>query len=132
MSKKDSQSVVLQFNECINRRDVKGLSDLMTEDHVFIDSDDDVHSGKEAMIEGWRNFFNRYPDYRNHFSTLESRGNLVLVTGYSTCSFEPLDGPAIWTARAENGLVAEWRVYLDTAENRKKLNLTHLSSRPGI
>jgi hypothetical protein len=48
---------------------------------------------------------------------------LVLITGYSTCSYEPLDGPALWTAKIENDRVSEWRVYLDTPENRKLLDL---------
>jgi hypothetical protein len=68
-------------------------------------------------------FFLSYPDYVNHFSIVESRNNLVLVIGFSTCSHKPLDGPALWTAKIENNLVAEWRVYLDTPENREKLNL---------
>jgi ketosteroid isomerase-like protein len=123
MSDEYPKSVVLQFNECINNRDLQGLSDLMTEDHVFIDSNDDVHSGKELMIKGWRDFFNQFPDYRNHFAIVESRGDQVLVIGHSACSFKQLDGPALWTAKVEDGLVAEWRVYLDTVENRGKLNL---------
>ena len=123
MSMKDPKSVVLQFNECINNRDIEGLSNLMTEDHVFIDSGDDIHRGKQADIKGWINFFNLYPDYKNHFTLIESRDNLVLIIGYSTCSFEPFDGPALWTAKIENDLVAEWRVYFDTIDNRKKLDL---------
>ena len=75
------------------------------------------------MIEGWLDFFDRYPDYKNHFSRVESRGDFVVIEGYSTCSYDPLDGPALWTAKVENDLVAEWRVYLDTEENRKMLNL---------
>jgi ketosteroid isomerase-like protein len=123
MSDKDPKLVVLQFNECINNRDLQGLSELMTEDHVFIDSSDDIHRGKEFMIKGWNDFFNKYPDYQNHFSTLESRDKLVIIVGHSTCSFKPLDGPALWTAMVDNDLVAEWRVYLDTVENRNKLNI---------
>jgi ketosteroid isomerase-like protein len=123
MGKKDPKLTTLKFNECINNRDIEGLSKLMTEDHVFIDSSDDIHRGKESLIKGWADFFNQYPDYLNHFSVVESRGDLVLVIGQSTCSFESLDGPALWTAKIENDLVAEWRVYLDTAENRGKLNL---------
>ena len=124
MNKKDPKLVVLQFNECINNQDIIGLADLMADDYVFIDSSDDYHSGgKKVMVEGWQEFFDLYPDYRNHFSILESRDNLVFVIGYSTCSYQQLDGPALWTAKVENDLVAEWRVYLDTAENREKLNL---------
>lgn len=124
MNKKDPKLVVLQFNECINNQDINNLSPLMSDDYVFIDSSDDVHSGgKESMVKGWAEFFSSYPDYRNHFSRIESRENLVLVIGHSTCSYKPLDGPALWTAKIENDLVAEWRVYLDTSENREKLNL---------
>ncbi len=123
MSVEDPKSVVLRFNECINNRDLQGISNLMTVDHIFIDSDDNVHKGKDLMVKGWKDFFTQFPDYRNHFATVESRENDVFVTGHSTCSFQPLDGPALWTAKVEDGLVAEWRVYHDTNENREKLNL---------
>jgi hypothetical protein len=95
----------------------------MTEDHVFIDSSDEIHQGKEFMVKGWTRFFNNYPDYQNHFALLESRGDQVLVLGYSTCSYVPLDGPAIWTALVRDDQIAEWRVYLDSRDNREKLNL---------
>ena len=123
MSKKDPKLIVLLFNECINNRNIDALTSLMAEDYVFIDSSDDIQPGKELNVKGWTDFFNRYPDYVNHFRLLESRADLVLVIGHSTCSFDPMDGPALWTARVENDLIAEWRVYLDTAENRDKLNL---------
>jgi ketosteroid isomerase-like protein len=123
MSKKDPKLIVLQFNECINTQDIDGLSNLMSDNHVFIDSSDDVHTGKDSMVKGWIEFFYSYPDYRNHFPKIESRENLVLIIGFSTCSHKPLDGPALWTAKIENDLVAEWRVYLDTKENRAKLKL---------
>jgi hypothetical protein len=31
---------VLAFNDCITRGDVDGLAGLMTDDHVFIDTED--------------------------------------------------------------------------------------------
>ena len=123
MGNRDPILIVLQFNECINNRDLQGLADLMTEDHVFIDSSDVVHEGKKFMVKGWNDFFNHYPDYQNHFSILESRENRVYIIGHSTCSYEPLDGPALWTAKVENDLIAEWRVYLDNEINRKLLGL---------
>ena len=100
----------------------------MAADHVFIDSAGSVFSGKDLMLKAWQDFFQQYPDYQNHFSSLETRGNEVIVVGFSTCSFEPLAGPALWTARVSGGLVAEWRVYIDTPENRKKMNLGPRSS----
>ena len=120
----DPMAIMIRFNECINNRDVHGLSELMTKDHVFIDSSDAIHGGgKEVVISEWRDFFTMYPDYHNHFSEMIAKDEMVIAYGYSTCSFKPLDGPAIWTARVENGLIAEWRVYLDTPENRKKVGL---------
>ena len=61
MSEIDRKLVVLHFNESINNRDIEGLSNLMTENHVFIDSSDDIHRGKESMIKSWIDFFNSYP-----------------------------------------------------------------------
>ena len=64
-----------------------------------------------------RVFFKTYPDYRNHFAIIESRGDLVLVIGHSTCAYDPLEGPALWTAKVADERMAEWRVYFDTTEN---------------
>ena len=116
--------LVLQFNRYINARDLDGLASLMTDDHIFIDSANDVHEGKESMIAGWTEFFQSYPDYQNIFEAVYFRGESVIMRGYSTCSFEPLDGPAIWSAKVRDGLLSEWRVYLDTEANRSRLEIT--------
>lgn len=123
MNKKDPKLIVLQFNESINNQDIDSLSKLMAQNYTFIDSSNEVHSGKERNVNGWIEFFNQFLDYVNHFSIVESRENTVLVTGYSTCSDDRLDGPAIWVAKVENDLISEWRIYLDNAENREILNL---------
>ena len=124
MNKKDPKLVALQFNDCINARDLDGLTAFMTDDHTFIDSVNKEHRGKATMTKGWQEFFRRYPDYKNIFTTVCSRDNRVIMIGYSTCSNEPkLGGPALWTAIIENDLVAEWRVYDDTEDNRNKLGV---------
>jgi hypothetical protein len=119
-----SRLIVLQFNECINNQDNEKLSELIAPNYTFIDSSGEVTVGKDLNVKGWMEFFNLFPDYINHFQTLVSKENEVLAIGYSTCSDERLDGPVIWRAKVENDLVTEWRVYLDTPENRKALNLT--------
>jgi len=123
MNKRDPKLTALKFNECINRQDLDGLARLMSDDHTFVDSGGDAVTGKEQMRAAWRGFFKAYPDYKNIFDRVEWRQNLVVMLGRSTCSNEKaLDGPGIWTAVVENDLVAEWRVYDDTDENRKTLN----------
>ncbi|MFQ5891761.1 MAG: nuclear transport factor 2 family protein [Candidatus Methanofastidiosia archaeon] len=117
----DPKIVALLFNKQINNQDLNRLTNLMTKDHTFIDSEGDVDRGREEMKRGWREFFKRFPDYENIFYRVESRGNLVIMLGHSECSYKPLHGPAIWTAKIKDDLVSEWRVYSDNEENRKKL-----------
>jgi ketosteroid isomerase-like protein len=116
-------SIALRFNERINTRDLTGLGEMMTEDHVFIDIPGKVHEGQSMMVSGWFDFFKAYPDYRNNFTQIEVKDGVVVMIGFSECSHEPLDGPAIWTAKIRDGLVAEWRVYHDKEEVRKELGL---------
>lgn len=105
----DVMMVALRFNEKINERDLDGLMELMTEDHVFIDNAGDI---SRNMKEGWRTFFEQYPDYRNVFTSVTIKDQVVIMIGYSTCSKEPrLNGPSMWTARVRSKRVSEWRVY---------------------
>jgi len=101
----------LKFNEKINERDLEGLAELMTDDHTFIDNSGEVTKGKDVMKEGWKTFFATYPDYRNIFTCVTVQNNVVVMVGYSTCSYKPLDGPSIWTAKVHGGRISEWRVY---------------------
>lgn len=113
--------VVTRFNECVNRRDIDGLADLMTEDHRFVDTEAHTVSGKQACLDAWRGFFALFPDYRNVFTSLTEREDMVVVVGYSECADPALSGPALWTVIIRNGMVAEWRVHEDTPETRARL-----------
>ncbi|MFX0113763.1 MAG: nuclear transport factor 2 family protein [Candidatus Hodarchaeota archaeon] len=123
MNLKDPKLIALQFNECINNQDVKGISNLMTEGHMFIDRKGEVTKGKELMTKGWIDFFNQFPEYKNTFPRVESQGNLVIILGYANWSKDSEKDHAIWTATIENDLVAEWRIFEDTEENRAKFNI---------
>jgi uncharacterized protein (TIGR02246 family) len=100
----------LRFNDRINQQDPEGLAELMTDDHKFIDSSGNITLGKDAMKEGWKEFFKKYPDYRNKFTTITVQDNVVVMVGYSTCSTKQLEGPNTWTAKIRGGRVSEWRV----------------------
>jgi ketosteroid isomerase-like protein len=110
----DSSQLILtalRFSEKINQRDLEGLAEFMTEDHTFIDNNGEITKGKDAMKEGWRIFFERYPDYRNTFTCVTTQDKVVVMLGYSTCSHKPLAGPNIWTAKIRGRRISEWRVY---------------------
>ena len=123
MNSSDLMLIALKFNEKINQRDLEGLVELMTDDHTFIDILGKITTGKDVMKDGWREFFKKYPDYRNIFTSVTIRNDVVVMVGYSTCSYKPLDGPALWTAKVHGGRVSEWRVYEDTPLNRRKLGI---------
>lgn len=114
-------SVAMEFNRCINNRDLNGLSTLMTDDHCFTDTLHNTVTGKAACTEAWKGFFNTFPDYRNIFETITMNDRKVCITGRSTCTFEALNGPALWSAKTEGDKIQEWRVYTDTAQNRHEL-----------
>jgi predicted SnoaL-like aldol condensation-catalyzing enzyme len=119
----DSKRIALQFNEQLTAQHIDGLAALMTTDHRFIDRDGQVTAGKAAMIDAWRRFFVLFPDYVNTFTRVEAQGELVVLYGYATWETGGAPDFAIWTARVEGGLVAEWRIVTDNEENRSMLGL---------
>ena len=123
MNSIDPKLTSLQFNEYINNQDIKGLSSLMTEDHTFIDREGGGDKGKETMTKGWTGFFKSFPEYKNTFIKIQSEGNLVVIYGYAIWQKGGEPDYVIWTASIENDLVAEWCIYEDTQDNKKKFGL---------
>jgi ketosteroid isomerase-like protein len=62
MESSELMPTALKFSEKINQQDLEGLAGLMTDGHTFIDSWGNITKGKDAMKEGWREFFKKYPD----------------------------------------------------------------------
>lgn len=122
MNLNNSITIVKAFNDCINNQDIDGLAALMSEDHTFIDRDGSSHGPKSHMVEGWKQFFEMFALYKNTFDKIMADGDEVFVLGFAYWSEkEPYD-PVIWTAKIENNLIAEWWVYEDSDETRKKFN----------
>jgi ketosteroid isomerase-like protein len=113
---------VLDFLDRINKRDADKLAELMTEDHVFIDSLGNTMRGREQMRAGWRGYYSFCPDYWvTHEEILENR-NIVAVFGAAGGTIAangklPPENKwrtsAAWLAVLENGLVKKWQVYAD-------------------
>jgi len=113
---------ILQFMDRINQRDADKLAELMTEDHVFIDSLGQSIHGREKMRAGWRGYYSFCPDYWVSHEEILQNGNLVAAFG-SAGGTIAADGKlppenkwrasAAWLAVVENGLVKEWQVYAD-------------------
>ncbi len=123
MNSIDPKLTALQFNEYINNQDIVGLSSLMTEDHTFIDRDGNGDKGKESMTNGWIGFFKSFPEYKNTFFRVQSQDDFVVIYGYAIWKKGSEPDYVIWTAKIEDDLIAEWHIYEDTEENKRRFNL---------
>ncbi|MDR3118742.1 MAG: hypothetical protein LBU44_04895 [Mediterranea sp.] len=121
----DPKSIALQFNEYITNADLNGLSNLMTGDHIFIDTSNNRIKGKDNnIVQAWQPFFDLYPGYRNIFENIVVRGSTVIMQGYSICSNEILNNiHAIWVAEIIKNKVGSWHIYADTKANRELFDL---------
>jgi ketosteroid isomerase-like protein len=114
--------VVLEFLERINLRDADKLAELMTEDHVFVDSLGNAVKGREKMRQGWTGYFAFCPDYWVSHEEIFSAGNRVgvfgaaggtIATNGKLLAENKWRTTAAWLALVQGGLVKEWRVYAD-------------------
>ena len=117
------EDLAQRFNQAINARDLEGLMALVTEDHLFVDSGQNEVRGKERIREVWAGFFSAFPDYRQVLEQCIPRAGEVVFVGRSECSQAALRGPALWKAVIRTDRIAEWRVYEDTPETRRRLSL---------
>lgn len=122
----DAEDIVRAFVAKVNERDLDGLVELMTDDHVFVDSEGTVQRGREAMRGAWRSYFDSFPEYRIQVDKVVKLGNTVVLIGATTGSHIPLEVEAlatvIWCAVVEGRSVREWHVlYTDTEKARRLL-----------
>ncbi len=117
-----SIETVLDFLDRINKKDADKLAELMTEDHVFIDSLGNTVRGREKMRAGWRGYYSFCPDYWVSHEEIFADGNIVAVFGAAGGTIAT-DGKlppenkwrtsAAWLAVVEDSLVKKWQVYAD-------------------
>jgi uncharacterized protein (TIGR02246 family) len=117
-----------RFVECINAHDPDRIAALLTPDHRFIDSLGTESRGREAMREGWRQYFRMVPDYRVEVARRFVDGSEVMLVGVARGTYTS-DGrltpanawstPAAWRALVREELVEEWQVYADNEPIRR-------------
>jgi ketosteroid isomerase-like protein len=125
-----TRDIAQKFVKAINAHDTHGLTELMSSNHVFIDSLGNRASAS-AMRSGWQEYFTMVPDYWIKVDQLVSEGNLIILCGSAGGTFVPKGGmmkpenkwetPAVWRALIQGGRVAEWRVYCDNEPIREKM-----------
>ncbi|MFZ0960481.1 MAG: nuclear transport factor 2 family protein [Terriglobia bacterium] len=116
------------FANAINHQSAAEIADLMTEDHVFIDSLGNKVEGKQRMKAGWEAYFRMVPDYSIVIAETFVDGAEVAMLGTAQGTYSA-DGalrpenkwstPAAWRAVTRGALVAEWRIYADNEPIRQ-------------
>jgi ketosteroid isomerase-like protein len=128
MSRIDPLELVRAFVDRINQHDVSGLCNLMSDDHVFVDSLGTRVTGREEMRKAWIGYFFLIPDFHISITETMVQGNTVGMFGsaHGTCS---VDGklheqnrwemPASWKAIVSGDKVSCWQVYADNEPVRQ-------------
>jgi hypothetical protein len=125
------EQLATAFIAAINSQAIDTMADLMTEDHVFIDSDGTEVPGRERMREGWIGYFEMVPDYRIEVNETFTRDQTVVCLGIATGTFreagvlKPENSwsvPAAWRALIEDQKVSVWQVYVNPEPIRKILD----------
>jgi uncharacterized protein (TIGR02246 family) len=127
-----AQAVAQAFVAAINRRNPDEIANLMTDDHVFVDSLGVRVTGREQMKKGWQCYFAMVPDYTIAIDEIFADGPVVVMLGAAQGAFSsggssggPLHPenrwrtPAAWRVVVRGSLIAEWRVYADNEPIRQ-------------
>lgn len=122
--------VVLQLVEAICSHDVERILELVTDDHVLIDSGGQELQGKKVVGAAWTAYFLAFPDYRIVVSQILEQDVSVALFGTAAATFS-VEGqllpenswaiPACFKALVRGGKVAEWQVYADNEPVRQIL-----------
>jgi ketosteroid isomerase-like protein len=122
------EEVARAFVDAINSGSVETLSELMTPNHVFIDSDGSEIAGQDSMREGWANYLAMVPDYKIAVERTLVRGDIVVFLGIASGTFvqegtlKPENHwtvPAAWRAVVENDKIAVWQLYVNPEPMRQ-------------
>jgi ketosteroid isomerase-like protein len=118
----ESIEVIIRFITAINSRNIKSISDLMTNDHTFTDSLGNVFHGKEVMTNGWKNYLRMFPDYKIEVNEIYYDKNRVMFTGKASGTYL-IEGNlseenhweinAAWRALVSDSKIKEWQVFGD-------------------
>ena len=114
--------IILEFADAINHADIDGILDLLTEDHILIDSHENKMSGKENLRQAWISYFELFPDYKIEVNEILEKDSLLCILGYASGTYKNLKNkdnrnywriPVAWTAIIEDNHLKQWQIYAD-------------------
>ena len=117
--------IVLDFIASINSANPDKIYDLMSHDHVFIDSRGNRMAGNDNMKKAWIGYFDLFPDYKIEITDTLQNDSIIIVLGYVSGTYKTanknLDSnnhwkvPAAWKAIVVDRKIKLWQVYADNS-----------------
>ena len=117
--------VVFDFIESINGANIEKICNLMSNDHVFIDSQGNEMIGIENMKKAWIGYFELFPDYKIEIMDTIQNDSIIVMLGYASGTYnlknkkKDLNNhwriPAAWKAMVVNEKIKLWQVYADNS-----------------
>ena len=114
--------VVFDFADAINNADADKIYSLMTDDHLFVDSQGNKMEGKEKMKKAWTEYFGLFPDYKIEIEEIYEKDSSICIIGHASGTYKNLHNendsnhwriPAAWKAIIKDNQVKHWQVYAD-------------------
>ena len=111
--------VAHMFADAISHQNLDKISELMDEEHVFIDSLGMRIEGRAAMGQGWEGYFRMVPDYSITIQEILVKGPTVVMLGTAQGTYSAngvlkpenhWSTPTAWRALIRGSFVAEWQV----------------------
>jgi ketosteroid isomerase-like protein len=122
MENDTNKTIVIRFVKAINEHDLDEIVNLISEDHIFIDAMDNKSVGIKGMKEGWKGYYELFPDYQIEISVIIENTSIIGLFGYASATYKNITNklnsnfwriPAAWKAIVENNKVKHWQVYCD-------------------
>jgi uncharacterized protein (TIGR02246 family) len=123
-----AKDVVLAFVDAVNSGDPEKIAELLSEDHLFVDSGGRAVEGRDAMREAWTGYLAMVPDYTLTVDEVIASRNLVVLLGSAEGTFAEggklrpenhWETPGAWKAVVRRGQISEWRVFSDNGPIRE-------------
>ena len=114
-------TTAISYIEKINEHDIKGICELMSDDHIFIDSLGMVIKGKKEMSNAWKMFLKWFPDYNITIMNTVLTDDTVGIFGIASGTFnsddidisDNFEIPGAWRAKVKNKQITEWQAIAD-------------------
>ena len=124
--------IVLDFIDAINSADIDRLYNLMSNDHIFIDSRDNAMTGNNNMKKAWTGYFDLFPDYKIEITDTLQNDSIIVILGYASGTYRANNNnidsnnhckvPAAWKAIVADNKIKLWQVYADNSVTIEIMN----------